>query len=150
MKKARQKQGFRPTKNAVKSALFSILGDISHKRFLDLFAGSGQIGREAILRGAYVTFVEKNRSIGAKLRQEFGKMVVITDAINFLKQGEVRWDIIFADPPYEFENYHILTKLAIESLNEGGIFVLEHSKKHTFECEKRKEYGDSVLSLWVR
>ncbi|MCS7083941.1 MAG: RsmD family RNA methyltransferase [Aquificaceae bacterium] len=150
MKKARQKQGFRPTTSAVKSALFNMLGDISQKRFLDLFAGSGQIGKEAILRGAQVLFVEKNKTLGAKLRQEFGNAVVISDAISFLQQSQVRWDIIFADPPYEFERYATLTKVAVESLNEGGIFVLEHSKKSVFECDKRKEYGDSALSLWVR
>jgi len=111
----------RPTEERVREALFSILGDrVKGGRFLDLFAGSGAVGLEALSRGAgAVCWVESSRRVLPILRENVrrltglgaasGRMdseaetqVVAGDAVRFLKKGlvEEAFDLIFADPPY--------------------------------------------------
>ncbi|SHK28399.1 RsmD family RNA methyltransferase [Thermocrinis minervae] len=148
MKNSRGKQKLRPTSSLVKGALFNMLGDIEGLSFLDLFAGTGQVGLEACKRGAKVTFVEKNRTLAEKIKHLSCGQVVCMDAIRFLETSESYYDIIFADPPYSFESYDKLIHLALKKLKNGGIFVLEHSKKLNFGADKMKTYGDTVLSLW--
>ncbi|HAV39979.1 MAG: RsmD family RNA methyltransferase [Aquificota bacterium] len=148
MKKARRKQKIRPTSDLVKQAVFNILGDIEGLIFFDLFAGTGQMGIAAEERGAEVIFVEKNPKIAGKIRQKSKGKVIIDDVLKFLEHTEHRADVIFADPPYDYEFYDKLIELAIKNLQEGGIFILEHSKKLDFSAEKKKIYGDTALSIW--
>jgi len=147
----RRIQRLRPTKSIVKNALFNILGDIEGVLFIDLFAGTGQIGLEAEKRGARVVFVEKNR----KLSQEIAKKtrsgrVVTGDALRFLERMKEKAHVIFADPPYSYENYQRLIELALSRLQEGGVFVLEHDKRKSFGADEERRYGDTVLSIWVK
>ncbi|MEJ7621486.1 MAG: RsmD family RNA methyltransferase [Aquificaceae bacterium] len=148
MKKASGKQKLRPTSNLVKQAVFNMLGDIEGMLFLDLFAGTGQIGMFAEERGAEVIFVEKNPKFAEKIRQKTKGKVVVEDALRFLERANIRADVIFADPPYDYEFYDKLIELALKSLNKGGTFILEHSKKLDFSAEKKKIYGDTALSIW--
>jgi 16S rRNA (guanine(966)-N(2))-methyltransferase RsmD len=148
VKKASQKQKLRPTSELVKTALFNMLGDIEGLSFLDLFAGTGQIGLEAESRGAHVVFVEKNRKLAESIRAKTGGKVFVSDALKFLSSWDEQFDIIFADPPYAYEFYDKLIELCIKRLKRGGIFVLEHGKKLNLPCDKRKVYGDTVLSIW--
>jgi 16S rRNA G966 N2-methylase RsmD len=74
--------------------------------------------------------------------------VIISDAIKFLEHLEDKPDIIFADPPYDYENYQKLIDLALKKLNNGGFFILEHRKSQNFGAERVKTYGDTVLSIW--
>ncbi len=131
----------------VKQAVFNILGNIEEKLFIDLFAGSGQIGFMAMERGANVIFVEKNRRLAQLIKEKGGK-VVVSDAIKFLESFNIAPDIIFADPPYDYQNYKKLIDISLKKLSNGGVFILEHRKNQTFGAEKVKTYGDTALSIW--
>jgi 16S rRNA (guanine(966)-N(2))-methyltransferase RsmD len=147
MKKSSRKKLLRPTSSMVKQAVFNMLGDIEGMLFIDLFAGTGQMGFMAIERGAEVLFVEKNRKFAQAIKEKGGK-VIILDAIKFLEHLEDKPDIIFADPPYDYENYQKLIDLALKKLNSGGFFILEHRKGQNFGAERVKTYGDTALSIW--
>ena len=101
--------GLRPTPDRVRETLFNWLGqDLAGKRCLDLFAGSGALGFEALSRGASeVVMVERSRTIAAALRESAARLdargfrLVVGDALHFLAApGEGRFDIVFVDPPY--------------------------------------------------
>jgi 16S rRNA (guanine966-N2)-methyltransferase len=136
--------GVRPTMDRVKAAIFSSLGErVAGARVLDLFAGAGGLGIEALSRGASeAVFVEKDREaircIEDNLRhtkmEERGR-IVNRDAHEFLRQSEGRekpFDVIFADPPYarkkgDFNHGFTLVKSAeiAAMLAPTGLFVLE-------------------------
>jgi 16S rRNA (guanine966-N2)-methyltransferase len=135
------KSGVRPTMDRVKAAIFSSLGEaIIGAQVLDLFAGSGALGLEALSRGAEsVVFIEQNRQAVAAIeknlvRTNLNGSVRQTDVFAFLRRraGIERFQIIFADPPYEKtksgEGYTAIL-LASEALAQllatGGTFVLE-------------------------
>ncbi len=147
MKKSSRKNLLRPTSSVVKQAVFNMLGDIEGMLFIDLFAGTGQMGFMAMERGANVIFVEKNRKFAQTIKEKGGN-VVISDAVRFLEYLKDKPDIIFADPPYDYENYQKLIDLAVDRLNSGGFFILEHRKSKKFGAEKVRTYGDSALSIW--
>jgi len=102
--------GIRPTQNKVRKALFDILGDVQGLSFLELFAGSGAVGIEALSRGAQeVVFVEEDRSCVEKIKHNLSvfafsrSRVLALDAlraIRQLRQAHQKFDIIFLDPPY--------------------------------------------------
>jgi len=146
----------RPTSGKVKLALFNILYDISNKNFLDLFAGTGEIGLTALKKGAKkVIFVEKNKKrandIKEKVSRNFSNFLVIpTDSVKFLKNTDEKFDIIFADPPYDYKNYNMLIDEALKNLSEDGIFILEHRVDRDFSPDKIKKYGDTALSFWYK
>ncbi len=143
----------RPTKSIVKTAIFNILGDISGIYFLDLFAGTGQIGLEAEKRGAKVTFVEKNKKLAQEIRKktESGK-VIVGDVFKFLERSKEKFHVIFADPPYilKYKDYERLIKLSLSKLEEGGVFILEHDKRKRFNAPEERQYGDTLLSIWAK
>ena len=147
----------RPTSSKVKLAIFNILYDISGLNFLDLFAGTGEIGFTALKKGAnYVEFVEKNKKrasdIKKRISKEFSNFKVYPiDSIKYLKTDtEKSFDVIFADPPYNYKFYSELIELALKKLENGGIFILEHRSDKQFNPDKEKKYGDTVLSIWYR
>jgi 16S rRNA (guanine966-N2)-methyltransferase len=135
------KRGVRPTMDRVKAAIFSSLGDaVVGARVLDLFAGSGALGIEALSRGASsVVFVDEDRKSteiieGNLARTKLKGRVRQQDVFDFLQRasGVEMFDIIFADPPYEkTEDGERFTEklLANEALSQlvdaDGIFVLE-------------------------
>jgi len=145
----------RPTSAKVRQALFNILYDVSGMDFLDLFAGTGEVGITALKKGAEkVIFVEKDRRRAESIRkkvQQFGNRTVVLskDAVSFLKkyQGEP-FDIIFADPPYNYRYYDKLIDEALNRLKEGGVFILEHRSGKHFGADEERKYGDTVLSFW--
>ena len=146
----------RPTSSKVKLALFNILYDIKGKVFLDLFAGSGQIGLEALKKGAdKVIFVEIDRKrvfdIKKKVSLQFSNFEVHQgDSLKFLKNLNEKVDIIFADPPYDYKNYEKLIGLAVSKLSDDGVFILEHSANVDFNSDRKKKYGDTTLSFFFR
>ena len=135
------KDDVRPTMDRVKAAIFSSLGDaVIGARVLDLFAGSGALGIEALSRGASsAVFVEEDRQSADIVEANLAKTRLMgrvrrQDVFNFLRHASPaeRFQIIFADPPYETakhgERYteKILTNNALpELLDCGGVFVLE-------------------------
>ncbi|MFN7065057.1 MAG: RsmD family RNA methyltransferase [Aquificaceae bacterium] len=148
MEKSSRKQKLRPTSNLVKQAIFNMLGDIEGLIFFDLFAGTGQVGLMAEERGTEVIFVEKDPRSAERIRQKTKGKVIMGNSLKFLENTNIRPDIIFADPPYSYEFYDKLIELSLKILKNGGIFILEHSKKLDFSAEKKKIYGDTALSIW--
>lgn len=156
------KKGVRPTKGIVREAIFNIISDrVINAVVLDIFAGSGALGIEAISRGAeHCTFVEKNP---AALRTNITalslhKQVTILAhdfrrALRLVKKGE--FDLIFADPPYNKK----LTQNTIDLvkrhalLASNGILIIEHSPREkisipdTFAMFKHKKYGDTAVTF---
>jgi 16S rRNA (guanine966-N2)-methyltransferase len=168
------KRGVRPTMDRVKAAIFSSLGDsIASAHVLDLFAGSGALGIEALSRGASsAVFVEEDQQSAEIIERNLAKTklkghVRQQDVFDFLRHasgaGET-FQIILADPPYEktkqSESYtaKLLTNEALPRLlDSSGVFVLEKRPKETFpemkvwRVVRRKNYGATeVLFLLHR
>lgn len=164
----------RYTSDRVKESLFSILGaTVEGSRFLDLCAGSGNVGIEAISRGAdSVTFVDFNplcvRNIIANLQRcnisiDHPKVNVIKmdifKAIEYFNRNGISFDIIFIDPPY---HSGILKKAIHEiSLNnillEGGRIIAEHDAKEIMDTDidelimtRQQKYGTTLLSFYQK
>ncbi len=159
----------RPTSSKVREALFDILrNDISGSSFLDLYAGTGAVGLEALSRGAARTcFVEHDRAAAKEISQYIDKMglgakteVFTETAERFLKRTEVAemtFDIIFADPPYRSAEIDKILPLIDEGgiLIQGGCLVVEHPSKKiiSVRCRalrplKHYKYGDTMLTLY--
>jgi 16S rRNA (guanine966-N2)-methyltransferase len=99
--------GLRPTPDRVRETLFNWLAPVIHgARCLDLFAGTGALGIEALSRGAaQVDFVEADARLADLLRANLGRLgqdarVHVADARRFLEQGDERYDVVFLDPPF--------------------------------------------------
>ena len=115
---------YRPTASTVRKSLFDILGNLKGKCVLDLFAGSGIVGFEAASRGAStITFVESSMRVNSLLKIN-GSLFKQTD-FKYIKQDATRfitkcgdYDIIFADPPYDFEyiNYEKVVQPLFHSI----------------------------------
>ena len=135
------KSGVRPTMDRVKAAIFSSLGGaIIDARVLDLFAGSGALGIEALSRGAAsVLFVEEDRQSTEAIEKNLAKTKLVgrvrrQEVFEFLRRssGLERFQIIFADPPYEktksgerFTKKLLTNKELAQLLELDGVFVLE-------------------------
>ena len=123
----------RPTTDQVKQAIFNILQfDLEGRRILDLFGGTGQLGIEALSRGASeAVFTDCSRSSVQLMRENLKRCglkgkVLQADALAYLARGE-KFDIIFVDPPYDSGLYQpVLERInAVDNLTEGGIIVCE-------------------------
>lgn len=135
----------RPTTDMAREGLFNILNNIleyEEVRILDLFSGTGAISFEFISRGAKeVTSIEINSKCTDFIKrsaQQFGVnnlRVVRADVFDLLKRAYQKFDVIFADPPYQLDELPSLPDLVFEKqiLADNGIFILEHSKEHMFE-----------------
>lgn len=128
---------------------------------LDLFAGTGALGLEAMSRGASkVTFVELNGKVTSHTKKNVDSLslsgscrILKADAIQFLKNaGSQKYDLIFADPPYELETLKEIPELAIPLLKDYGILVLEHDKRHDFKShpflDTSRPYGRTTVSIF--
>lgn len=159
----------RPTADKVKEALFSILGDsVPDSVFLDLFAGTGSVGIEALSRGAQsAIFIEKDsRAVKGIIHNlkatklDANSKVLGTDIIKALKllpQG--MFDIIFLDPPYSegFELQIITMVIELQLPSKKGIIIAESSKREELPAEilgytlyKQQRYGDTKLSFYLK
>jgi 16S rRNA (guanine(966)-N(2))-methyltransferase RsmD len=125
--------GLRPTPDRVRETVFNWLGqDLSGKRCLDLFSGSGAMGLEASSRGAEsVTLVEPDSAVLKVLRANLDKLgadhvlLVPMDALGFLKSNRELFDIIFLDPPYQLGLMPELLSQLYPHLSEEGIVYTE-------------------------
>jgi 16S rRNA (guanine(966)-N(2))-methyltransferase RsmD len=159
----------RPTADRVKEALFNILcGHVPGCRFLDLFAGSGSIGIEALSRGAIMAvFVEANYRHAAIIKEnlkacglEPGARLIpakAAEALRLLAEEGQAFDLIFLDPPY-LKNFEAVTLTDINRyhlLKPGGMVIVESSKKDCLpqyvdglKLLRTEKYGDTVLSFY--
>ena len=154
----------RPTTDRVKEAMFSIIQfDINSKDVLDLFAGSGQIGIEALSRNAKsCTFVDNNSDahrieiINLKNTNLLSKAkVILSDSLKFLKNVKNRYDIIFLDPPYNTDLLIKCLNIIHAKLKPDGVVICEHSKNinilgnfENIALQKQYEYGRIMLTFY--
>ena len=131
--------GLRPTSERIRETLFNWLGPgIEGAQCLDLFAGTGALGMEALSRGAKkLLFVEKSASVAAAIRKNLGDLeatnavVVHDDAVNFLNKTDPQsFDIVFLDPPFDMDLLAKSCGLLQEKgwLAANAIIYLEQSK----------------------
>ncbi|HEY7047166.1 MAG TPA: 16S rRNA (guanine(966)-N(2))-methyltransferase RsmD [Jatrophihabitantaceae bacterium] len=160
-------RGTRPTSDRAREALFNTLAgllDLDGARVLDLYAGTGAVGLEALSRGAaHVTFVESDRTAAATVQRNVdavglpGAVVVRTTVEAYLGRGpEAPADFVYADPPYALDEYAlagVLTALAEPGwLTPAGIVVVERSARgpeprwpNVIQSVKQKRYGEGLL-----
>ena len=162
----------RPTSDRLRETLFNILAPrIRGARFLDLCAGSGAVGIEALSRAAvHATFVDQSRKMCALIEANLGELavdendveIVNDEAAEFLrrraKKEGLPFDIVFFDPPYEADYDVVLERLSDKSgmlLAADAILVVEHHKKKELAEEfdalhryRTLKQGDSVLSFY--
>lgn len=137
-------QEIRPTTDFAKTALFNILNnlvDFENIKVLDLFSGFGNIALEFASRGAVFVDAVDTHPVAIKFIKQFAQDIQLpvqthlTDSIQFLNKVYEKYDIIFADPPYE--NSHLLDEILEiikkrNLLNENSIIILEHEKNKSF------------------
>ncbi len=150
----------RPTRGKVREALFSMI-DVNGKTFLDLFAGSGAVGVEALSRGAAkVVFVERSRKAANYIKRNLAKTKLKGEIINksvsaTLDNLEETFDFIFMDPPYKTELIKKTLKKIDAVLKDGSIIIVERPSNEEFEYNefkifKNKIYGDTSLAFLKR
>src|SRR5689334_8579865 len=157
----------RPTSDRLRETLFNVISArVPDSRFLDLCAGSGAVGIEALSRGAaHATFVDRSRRscqlIEANLElcqvPENQRDIYCSEASEFLKQAGEKWDLVFLDPPYNTDYTRILQLLGTSPvLNDDGLLVVEHHHKTdlpetTGNLRRTRilKQGDSSLSFYV-
>lgn len=148
----------RPTTDRVREAWMSAVGDaVVDARVLDLFAGSGALGLEALSRGARsVTFVERSRRAASVIRENVELLgaedrctVVGDDAFRFLRRVAEPFDLAFADPPYGTGDAARLVQ-AFQATPFASALWLEHPSREALPLPadaRTRRYGDTALSI---
>jgi len=159
----------RPAMDRVKGAIFNMLQNrlaLGGARVLDLFAGTGSLGLEALSRGAAViTFVDDNRhmlDVIEKNAELLGCLeecdIIHDDALSFVERTSHRdFDLIFADPPYEYEETRTIPHkvFAGQLLKKDGLLIIEHAKRTAFDpstaytLDVRRDFGNTSLSFFL-
>jgi len=162
------KANFRPTADRVKESIFNILkGELEGKRVLDLFAGTGNLGIEAISRGAIsITFVDFSAQSTKIIQRNLGDLECLScaeilkldyrKALQKLAREGRKFEIVFADPPYLLG----YAQGVIDYLKETGILgvnalvIIEHHKKEELNLDssdlvelRRRKFGDTIVSI---
>jgi 16S rRNA (guanine966-N2)-methyltransferase len=160
---APRRAGTRPTADRVREALFSILGPVAGLRVLDLYAGSGALGIEALSRGAAeATFVDSDRAAVAAVRENLERIgaqearIFRAEARSFLR-GAARhgdaWDLVLLDPPYRLAPRlgPALGTLLVPVLGAGARIVCESSTGHPLQLDlpllTERTYGDTLIAV---
>jgi 16S rRNA (guanine(966)-N(2))-methyltransferase RsmD len=162
----------RPTSDRLRETLFNVLAPrIENARFLDLCAGSGAVGIEALSRGAaHITFVDRSRKMSALIASNLelcristaASTVVSAEAGDFLdriiKQAPGPWHIVFFDPPYADDYLAVLERIGSHGeklLTGDGLVIVEHDKRKllpeivgSLQQTRILKQGDSVLSFY--
>lgn len=154
----------RPTTDRTRESIFHLIEsrlELRDAEVLDLFAGTGALGLEAISRGAQmVTFVEKQSRVLQYARENAESLGVEdqcwfmrADAVSYLERySGPAFDVIFADPPYDLEAMSRLPELAIPHLEPHGLFILEHDTRIFFDDHPHREttrpYGRTIVTIF--
>ena len=157
----------RPTSDRLRETLFNVIAArVPESRFLDLCAGSGAVGIEAISRGAArATFVDRSRRscqlIEANLKLcgigEDQSEIYCSEVSEFVRQATEKWDVVFLDPPYNADYSRLLQVLGASSaFSDEGLLIVEHHHKTdlpettgTLRRTRVLKQGDSSLSFYV-
>ncbi len=152
----------RPTSSKTRGSVFDILQNrIDEAHFLDVFAGSGSMGIEALSRGAKsAVFIERDRLAAGCIRENLTNLgltatVLQSDAESALKRlvkQKKQFDIIYIDPPYTLDIKPLLEKIP-PLLAEGAVAILEQSKRTEIdfpllELIEKRNIGDTTLYFW--
>ena len=166
-RKLHMPKGIRPTQAKVRKAVFDILGDVSGLTFLELFAGSGAVGFEALSRGIVeLTLVECHPNSVLAIKRNIA-LLKATDcklyyleaekAVKLMGLDKKSFDIIFIDPPYhqEMAKKILQTLGAYDILAPNGLILVQHSRVELlfqnelkFTLVKEAKYGDTWLSIF--
>lgn len=161
--KAPKGESTRPTSSKVRASVFNtIQNQIENADFLDLFAGSGSMGIEALSRGAKkAVFVENQRAAATCLRENLKALecegVLLQKeaslAVKLLQREGKQFDLIYVDPPYAIDISPLLEKMA-PLITKEGVLILEQRKNSeptaaSLNCIDTKNYGDTVISFWI-
>jgi 16S rRNA (guanine(966)-N(2))-methyltransferase RsmD len=154
----------RPTAEMTKEAVFSIIQfEVEGANVLDLYAGSGQMGIEALSRGArHCVFVDSGRDCRLIMKRNLDHVkladkarIMTSDALSFLKSTSGPFDIAFLDPPYQQGHWEKTLPLVAAAMSESGAILCETDRKETLPeavgaFKKRKEYryGKSKITLY--
>ncbi|NIA29283.1 MAG: 16S rRNA (guanine(966)-N(2))-methyltransferase RsmD [Actinobacteria bacterium] len=157
----------RPTSDRVREFIFSRLADsVVSARVLDLFAGTGSFGLEALSRGAdKVSFVDRSSRAIQVLQKNINKIKVSADVYRmhetlFLKNAaneRLSFDLIFCDPPYHYNDFGNVATLVFDSkiISPGGMLIYESSSRRQtpdapgFTVEKEKILGDTKVTFFL-
>jgi len=166
-----KKNKIRPTSDGIKESLFNILQEVSEKSFLDLFAGCGNVGLEALSRGAAkVVFVEKNPVMVNAIKRNLLELGInnkyqileteVAKGIKKLQSKSERFDFLFADPPYEKGFVRDIFQYLGdgEMISSQGVLIVQHSVRENipktltgaFMLSDQRRYGDTLISFFKR
>ena len=154
----------RPTTDKVKEAIFSsIQFDIEGRDFLDAFAGSGQMGIEALSRGARsATFIDSSRQAAAVIERNLkvtgltdkGR-VICADSLAYLRGCSTQFDIAFLDPPYETGILQQALPIIAQIMKKTGVIIVESAlndkilqKYYNFTLDRERTYGKIKVSTY--
>jgi 16S rRNA (guanine966-N2)-methyltransferase len=150
----------RPTSDRVREAAFNLIGPVDGATVLDLFAGSGAMGLEALSRGAATaTFVESDREACHAIERNLDKLgltgatVLCRDAFQALTAAPRAYDLILCDPPYGFTHHDLLAPYLAKALAPDGLLVYETSAREEPAVEgltprTSRTYGSARLTLF--
>lgn len=163
--RGRRTRHLRPTSQMVREALFSILGDgIRDSSFLDLYAGAGTVGIEALSRGAAsAVFVENRPELASLIRQNLASAHLTEEATVLCLDGtramarlateQKKFDFVFADPPYYTGGSKVLDAVRAV-LSRGGVLICQHSKREEapslagLDQVYQRPFGDTLLTFY--
>jgi len=151
----------RPTTDRAKESIFNILEnryDFSENKILDLFSGTGNLSYEFSSRSAsHITAVDINKNcikFIEKINNELNLNIrtMLSDSFKFVSQTDENFDIIFVDPPYNYNNYHKIKDIIIERkvINDGGCIIIEHDKRINFNDKNTeiRKYGSVFFTMF--
>ena len=153
----------RPTKDRIREAVFSALGNLDGYRVLDLYAGSGAMGIEALSRGAsHATFVDISPLAVKVIKDNLTNLKVPENEYEIIKKPDIqaidsfkeKFDLIILDPPYEQGEYEKIVNILFEKdlINDHAIIVMEANRKITLEnieYQKNKEYHYGEIMVFI-
>ena len=149
----------RPTSDRVRENAFNLIGPVDEAEVLDLFAGSGALGLEALSRGAArATFVESDRDASRVINANLDKLrlhgtVLQLDVVRVLQQERSRYDLVLCDPPYDYDRARLAPHLA-KLLTPDGLLVWETSSRADppevpgLRQRTTRTYGSARLTLY--
>ncbi len=152
----------RPMKDNIRENLFNILGKAVRGAIcFDLFAGTGALAFESISRGAdEALLVEKSQRVAEVIRRNAEHLgisdqvrVASGDALTWLgRSPSAQFDLVFADPPYDYPDFALLPEAVLPHLTPDGVFVLEHGKPGEFEDHEclvdQRRYGSANIAFF--
>ncbi len=150
-------EGTRPTMDRVKESMFGMIQNyIDGSVVLDLFAGTGALGIEALSNGAsYCYFIDNNKiainTINKNTEGIDNKKIIFTDSYSFIKNTDIKFDLIFLDPPYKYDLTPIIQIIKERNLlSENGVLVCE--SELDFDCvyslQKEKKYSEKMVKIY--